>query len=245
MGTKVKKDTRPPLAKETFSSSLRNILSLFTCCFVSVYYFERHYAGADAISQKLYSFALSLPHEVAYFSVSMYFVIVLYHIKWRSSESKQRAQEWARSSSTFKNVSICWNYGLTVLSMIMLSGVVISSYDTIKQYGLQKYICNGDVSWDASKYTASNTGVLWQTMFMLSKFPELVDTVLLMLKGKELMFLHWYHHITVLAFCWYAYSVRSSAGIYFAVVNYFIHSLMYFYYGMTQLSPTTRKMVKP
>ena len=38
-------------------------------------------------------------------------------------------------------------------------------------------------------------------MFMLSKFPELVDTVLLVLRGRPVPFLHWYHHITVLLYC--------------------------------------------
>eukprot|EP01134_Creolimax_fragrantissima_P005335 CFRG5335T1 len=68
------------------------------------------------------------------------------------------------------------------------------------------------------------------TLFIFSKFPELVDTVWIVLRKKPLIFLHWYHHITVLLFCWHAYATRSSAGLYFIAMNYSVHAVMYFYY---------------
>jgi elongation of very long chain fatty acids protein 6 len=68
------------------------------------------------------------------------------------------------------------------------------------------------------------------TLFILSKIPELVDTVFIVLRKKPLIFLHWYHHITVLLFCWNAYVTESSAGIWFVAMNYTVHAVMYFYY---------------
>ena len=58
---------------------------------------------------------------------------------------------------------------------------------------------------------------LWLFLFVMSKFPELIDTAFIVLKKGDLIFLHWYHHITVLLFCWQSYATRSSTGIYFAV----------------------------
>ena len=58
---------------------------------------------------------------------------------------------------------------------------------------------------------------LWLFLFIMSKFPELIDTAFIVLKKGVLIFLHWYHHITVLLFCWQSYATRSSTGIYFAV----------------------------
>jgi elongation of very long chain fatty acids protein 6 len=37
-----------------------------------------------------------------------------------------------------------------------------------------------------------------------------VDTLFIVLRKKPLIFLHWYHHITVLLFCWHAFATQSS-----------------------------------
>eukprot|EP00656_Telonema_subtile_P025742 TRINITY_DN27783_c0_g1_i2.p1 TRINITY_DN27783_c0_g1~~TRINITY_DN27783_c0_g1_i2.p1 ORF type:complete len:135 (-),score=30.24 TRINITY_DN27783_c0_g1_i2:256-660(-) len=57
----------------------------------------------------------------------------------------------------------------------------------------------------------------------------------------------WYHHATVMLFCWHAYGSRvGGAGLWFAAMNYSVHSLMYFYFAtQTQrVSPTLRRLVK-
>ena len=66
--------------------------------------------------------------------------------------------------------------------------------------------------------------------FIFSKIPELGDTVFIIFRKTPLIFLHWYHHVTVLLFCWHSYATRSSAGLYFVAMNYGVHALMYFYY---------------
>lgn len=82
-------------------------------------------------------------------------------------------------------------------------------------------------------------------LFIYSKLFELLDTFFLIGKKAPLIFLHWYHHITVLLYCWHSYAVRIPSGIWFAAMNYFVHAIMYFYFGMTQLGPRYRKIVKP
>ena len=44
----------------------------------------------------------------------------------------------------------------------------------------------------------------WSYLFALSKYYELADTLFLILKRKPVIFLHWYHHTTVLLFTWFA-----------------------------------------
>jgi len=70
----------------------------------------------------------------------------------------------------------------------------------------------------------------WSMLFVFSKFPELIDTLFITLRKKRLMFLHWYHHITVLCYCWHSYGTQSSAGIWFIAMNYGVHGIMYWYY---------------
>jgi elongation of very long chain fatty acids protein 6 len=38
---------------------------------------------------------------------------------------------------------------------------------------------------------------------MASKVPETVDTLFIVLRRQELIFLHWYHHASVLIYCFY------------------------------------------
>lgn len=59
---------------------------------------------------------------------------------------------------------------------------------------------------------------------------ELVDTFFIVVHKKPLIFLHWYHHITVLLYCYHSYVTTSPPGIFFVVMNYSVHASMYGYY---------------
>merc|ERR1719223_1578915 len=78
-------------------------------------------------------------------------------------------------------------------------------------------------------YGSGSSG-LWLQLFVLSKFPELVDTFFIIIHKKPLIFLHWYHHLTVLLYCWHSYTTISSVGLYFIAMNYSVHAIMYGYY---------------
>jgi elongation of very long chain fatty acids protein 6 len=75
----------------------------------------------------------------------------------------------------------------------------------------------------------------WVFLFIISKIPELIDTVFIVLRKRDLIFLHWYHHVTVLLYCWHAYAVLAGSGIWFVAMNYSVHALMYFYFMMQAL----------
>jgi len=70
----------------------------------------------------------------------------------------------------------------------------------------------------------------WVQLFVLSKFPELIDTFFIIIHKKPLILLHWYHHISVLAYCWHSYVTKAPPGIIFCAMNYAVHAIMYFYY---------------
>merc|ERR1719162_726923 len=81
-------------------------------------------------------------------------------------------------------------------------------------------------------------------LFCFSKIPELGDTVFLVLKGKKVRFLQWYHHTTVLLFCWLALATKYTPGFWFATTNYFVHSVMYMYFFLMTF-PVVARLVKP
>ena len=68
---------------------------------------------------------------------------------------------------------------------------------------------------------------------------ELFDTFFIVIHKKPLIFLHWYHHITVLFYGWHAYVTMSPPGIFFIAINYSVHTSMYFYYFLmaTKMRP--------
>lgn len=72
----------------------------------------------------------------------------------------------------------------------------------------------------------------WTALFILSKIIELGDTVFIVLRKQPLIFLHWYHHITVLLYTWYSYIEQAAPGRWFICMNFGVHAVMYTYYAL-------------
>jgi fatty acid elongase 3 len=67
-------------------------------------------------------------------------------------------------------------------------------------------------------------------IYYLSKFPELIDTIILVLKKKNIIFLHWYHHAIVILMVWGWGESRMGVTIFGLLFNTFVHIWMYWYY---------------
>jgi hypothetical protein len=136
-----------------------------------------------------------------------------------------------------------WNLLLSVFSIIGALVVVPKLLMYIYTDGLRASMC-GDASLYPTGYSNTTIG-FWVTAFILSKVPELLDTVFLVLQKKPVIFLHWFHHATVMLYCWHAYTNMVGVGWYFVAMNFTVHGVMYGYYFMMALSDRTRKMVRP
>nr|XP_019817868.1 PREDICTED: elongation of very long chain fatty acids protein 6 [Bos indicus] len=96
---------------------------------------------------------------------------------------------------------------------------------TVMTKGLKHSVCDqGFYNGPVSKF--------WAYAFVLSKAPELGDTIFIILRKQKLIFLHWYHHITVLLYSWYSYKDMVAGGGWFMTMNYSVHSVMYSYYAL-------------
>jgi len=122
-------------------------------------------------------------------------------------------------------VLAAWNLFLSLFSFCGMVRVAPHLFYNIYAFGFEETLCRPAVG----MYGCGASG-LWVQLFILSKIPELFDTVFIVFRKKKLSFLHWYHHLTVLLFCWHSYVTESPSGIYFAAMNYAVHSLMYGYY---------------
>ncbi|OCT70216.1 elongation of very long chain fatty acids protein 6 [Xenopus laevis] len=118
---------------------------------------------------------------------------------------------------------VLWSFTLAVFSIIgalrtgcFMGNLLISS--GFKQSVCDRAFYNGPIS------------KFWSYAFTLSKVPELGDTLFIVLRKQKLIFLHWYHHITVLLYTWYAYKDTVAGGGWFMSMNFTVHAFMYSYY---------------
>lgn len=118
-----------------------------------------------------------------------------------------------------------WNLGLALFSMWGFARTAPQLAHNLVHYRWEDILSGHPVR----MIGLGSTG-FWVFLFILSKFLELFDTFFIVIHKKKLMFLHWYHHITVLLFCWHSWVNEQPMGLIFCVVNYAVHSVMYFYY---------------
>jgi len=119
---------------------------------------------------------------------------------------------------------ILWNLGLTIASVFMFVGMFVPVLKFLIDKGFNQLVCMPD----RELYFGIPFFCCW--LFALSKYGELIDTVFIILRKRPLHFIHWYHHTTVLVYTWFSLVVMTPPGALFAVVNTFVHSIMYFYY---------------
>uniref|UniRef100_A0A1I8Q6M2 Elongation of very long chain fatty acids protein n=1 Tax=Stomoxys calcitrans TaxID=35570 RepID=A0A1I8Q6M2_STOCA len=121
---------------------------------------------------------------------------------------------------------IIWN---TMLAMFSIMGAFRTAPEllhVLRHYGLFHSVCV------PSYIEQDRVCGFWTWLFVLSKLPELGDTIFIVLRKQPLIFLHWYHHITVLIYSWFSYTEYTSSARWFIVMNYCVHSVMYTYYAL-------------
>mmetsp|Transcript_66208 Transcript_66208/g.149471 ORF Transcript_66208/g.149471 Transcript_66208/m.149471 type:complete len:218 (-) Transcript_66208:561-1214(-) len=114
-----------------------------------------------------------------------------------------------------------WNFFLCVFSFAGALRTVPHLLYNLSSQTFESTICTPpDVEWGVGA-----TG-LWVQLFILSKIPELIDTVFIVQRKRPLIFLHWYHHVTVLLYCWHSYATEASQALYFVAMNFSVHAIM-------------------
>jgi len=72
-------------------------------------------------------------------------------------------------------------------------------------------------------------------LFYLSKYYEIMDTVIILAKGKPSNLLQTYHHMGAIICMHVNVYYRASPTWIFVIFNSFVHTVMYFYYALTAL----------
>lgn len=103
------------------------------------------------------------------------------------------------------------------------------------------YSCQ-TVDYSDNPYEVNIASALW--WFYFSKCVEMLDTVFFVLRKKnnQISFLHVYHHATMFPIWWMGVKwVAGGQSFFGAMVNSFIHVIMYTYYGISALGPQYQK----
>ncbi|VIO91481.1 Uncharacterized protein BM_BM2683 [Brugia malayi] len=97
-------------------------------------------------------------------------------------------------------------------------------------------------------YSVNPTDVAayWSYLFFLSKIVELGDTLFIVLRKKRLIFLHYYHHTSVLIYSAHSGAENTGSGKAFIMMNFLAHSAMYTYFAVASYGirlPKTVSMI--
>lgn len=137
-----------------------------------------------------------------------------------------------------KKVWVVWNLFLSAFAFYGTTRVFPPLIKNFMKYGIHDTFC----TFRPEEFYTTEIGTALG-LFTMSKLPEFGDTVFLLLLGKKLPFLQFFHHTSMFLFVWFAYEQGSSIFITAAAYNYFVHTIMYMYFALAEAG--FKEEVKP
>nr|XP_012625188.1 elongation of very long chain fatty acids protein 3 isoform X2 [Microcebus murinus] len=131
----------------------------------------------------------------------------------------------ARKGFNLQGPLILWSFCLAIFSILGAVRMCGFMGAVILRRGLKQTVC-------FMNFLESSTIKFWSCLFLLSKIIELGDTAFIILRKRPLIFVHWYHHCTVLMYTSFGYKNKVPAGGWFMTMNFSIHAIMYTYYTL-------------
>ena len=203
--------------------------------------FEKNFDG-DLTSAYMYDY-----QGVVYGLVVLY-VVLVFMVKADKSKfsfvkvtiDKKTGKKTRDTPGWLRHSFGLWNLGLSLFSFYGVSRTVPQLLHYISTMSFHDTVCTAPTV----SYGHGVCGLAVQ-LFIFSKIPELLDTLFLALKGADIGLLQWYHHSTVLAFCWHSYITESGYGLYFVSMNYSVHAVMYMYFFLMNYKFTVITAIAP
>lgn len=194
--------------------------------FVTTYqeFFTFDYASlhtSDSPSDKLYAM---FDHPYVPFGAVLFYLLISNSI----FDVIRKMFNLAPKGPVIQSITILHSSLLAVYSLWTCVNTVSIVVPHVMEVGFLPAMC------DASGELWGAKGLsFWVTHFYLSKFYEFIDTWLIVLKGRQPIFLQTYHHAGVVLLMWgFVVTRNTAAGAILTCLNSFIHTLMYSYYVM-------------
>jgi len=160
----------------------------------------------------------------------LFILCVVYPLGIAVLNTVAKNQEWGdlcKKSAAFGKAFKAFNLGYNVLMSLFSLAITLLTADAMRRMPIMQNDCeryNNDRIFDTA---------MWY--FYLSKYVEFIDTIFLIVRGKDVSWLHYLHHIGAPINMGIIYWSRIEAGWIFSLLNGIIHTLMYGYYGVTSL----------
>lgn len=151
-----------------------------------------------------------------------------------SKEEELKAKQEQKKSKNFEPtllnfIVIIHNLLLCIFSVLCFANTFPVLLNLVVENGVYKGLCGVKPAYDSTVYG------YWSYLFYLSKYYEVVDTYIVILKKRRPINLQIYHHIGAMIGCaWFHYD-KSVGSFIFMVPNSFVHSIMYLYYALSTL----------
>jgi len=159
--------------------------------------------------------------EYVFGAVFIYLIILFFLQKWMTN----------RKRYDLNFVIPIHNFFLSALSLMMMCGILYGTLIVFrrKNFALTTIFC------DPEGELATGSQVGWYYIFFLSKYYEFIDTIIICLKKKPVIFLHVYHHCITLILTFAMIITDVAAQWISMAANCMVHIPMYYYYGMSSL----------
>nr|XP_012631325.1 elongation of very long chain fatty acids protein 1 isoform X2 [Microcebus murinus] len=140
-----------------------------------------------------------------------------------------------RKPFQLRGFMIVYNFSLVAFSLYIVYEFLMSGW-------LSTYTWRCDpVDYSNSPEALRMVRVAW--LFLFSKFIELMDTVIFILRKKDgqVTFLHVFHHSVLPWSWWWGIKIAPGGmGSFHAMINSSVHVVMYLYYGLSALGPVAQ-----
>jgi len=166
-------------------------------------------------------YKISLDWRIPIFTCLAYVVTATLWTKYNIQNKIERNSSFIRLFTIVHNLFLC------LFSFIVFINTVPLLVSRYSDTSLVSWFC------DEGKEMNNSGFGFWVWIFYLSKFYELIDTLILLIKGKPSSLLQTFHHAGAIFTLWLISVTRATAGWVFIVFNSFIHTIMYFYYLLT------------
>ena len=163
-----------------------------------------------------------------FLSVSIFYPILVVYFLYNKNNKNDK----------YDKLYFLWNLNLSLFS-------IWGSYQTVPV--LVKHIIKNGIVYTINNPNINSELAYPMMLFSLSKIFELGDTIFVHLRGRNLIFLQYYHHYITLLFCWYAFIYTTKingTNSFFSCMNYMVHSMMYSWYTLTSVKIKTPNYIK-